>query len=109
MEELRFGEDGRLLNDNLDDYRFPAFGDMPTRLTATLLEARGEKEVHGIGETSLPTVLPAVANAIYDAVGIELTDAPFTGERVLAALDALARTGPVGLLVAAGGEVPASA
>jgi len=34
-------------------------------------------------------VAAAVTNAIYDAVGVRLTQAPMTPERVLAALDAL--------------------
>ncbi|MET7331200.1 xanthine dehydrogenase family protein molybdopterin-binding subunit [Nonomuraea sp. NPDC005650] len=88
FEELKY-DDGRLLNANLDDYRIPAFGDVPGELTATLLEAETDPEVHGIGETALPPVIPAIANAVRDAVGVELTDAPFTAERVLEALDRL--------------------
>jgi CO/xanthine dehydrogenase Mo-binding subunit len=90
FEELRY-DNGRLVNANLDDYRIPAFGDVPAALTATLLEAETGAEVHGIGETALPPVIPAVANAVRDALGIELTDAPFTAERVLDALEAAQR------------------
>jgi hypothetical protein len=43
----------------------------------------GAKEA---GEGSLAATIPAIANAIYDAVGIRLREAPFTPERVLAAL-----------------------
>jgi 4-hydroxybenzoyl-CoA reductase subunit alpha len=39
-------------------------------------------------EGSLAATIPAIANAIYDAVGIRLREAPFTPERVLAALRA---------------------
>ena len=86
FEELRY-DHGRLCNANLEDYRIPAFGDVPAQLTASLLEAAVDAEVHGIGETALPPVLPAIANAVRDAVGIDLTDAPFTAERVLDALE----------------------
>jgi hypothetical protein len=43
----------------------------------------GAKEA---SEGSLAATIPAIANAIYDAVGIRLREAPFTPERVLAAL-----------------------
>ena len=39
-------------------------------------------------EGSLAATIPAIANAIYDAVGVRLHEAPFTPERVLAALRA---------------------
>jgi len=45
----------------------------------------GAKEA---SEGSLAATIPAIANAIYDAVGIRLRESPFTPERVLAALRA---------------------
>ena len=39
-------------------------------------------------EGSLAATIPAIANAIYDAVGVRLRESPFTPERVLAALRA---------------------
>ncbi|HMK30035.1 MAG TPA: hypothetical protein VK473_10155, partial [Terriglobales bacterium] len=45
----------------------------------------GAKEA---GEGSLAATIPAISNAIYDAVGIRLREAPFSPERVLAALRA---------------------
>jgi len=45
----------------------------------------GAKEA---SEGSLAATIPAIANAIYDAVGVRLREAPFTPERVLAALRA---------------------
>ena len=39
-------------------------------------------------EGSLAATIPAIANAIYDAVGVRLHESPFTPERVLAALRA---------------------
>ena len=41
----------------------------------------------GVGEMGATPVAAAVANAIYDAVGVRLTQLPMTPERVLAALD----------------------
>jgi hypothetical protein len=43
----------------------------------------GAKEA---SEGSLAATIPAIANAIYDAVGVRMREAPFTPERVLAAL-----------------------
>jgi 4-hydroxybenzoyl-CoA reductase subunit alpha len=44
----------------------------------------GAKEA---GEGPLHSVIPAIANAVYDAVGIRLRHLPFTPGKVLAALD----------------------
>jgi CO/xanthine dehydrogenase Mo-binding subunit len=49
-------------------------------------------DVHGIGETSLPPVMPAVGNAVYHATGVRITDLPITPEKVLRGLRARART-----------------
>jgi hypothetical protein len=45
----------------------------------------GAKEA---GEGSLAATIPAISNAIYDAVGVRLRECPFTPERVLSALRA---------------------
>jgi CO/xanthine dehydrogenase Mo-binding subunit len=86
FEEIAY-EDGQVTNPNLSDYRIPSFGDMPEQLLVKVVERAGG-EVHGIGETALPPVMPAIANAIEDAVGIRVTDLPITPERVLRALEA---------------------
>jgi xanthine dehydrogenase molybdenum-binding subunit len=40
----------------------------------------------GIGEPALVPTAPAIANAIYDAVGVRIKDLPMTQEKVLRAL-----------------------
>jgi len=40
----------------------------------------------GIGEHSMVATVPAIANAIYDAVGIRLEGPPFTAEKVYLAM-----------------------
>jgi nicotinate dehydrogenase subunit B len=47
-----------------------------------------EMEAGGAGEASSVPVPAAIANAVFDAVGVRLREAPFTPERVLAALRA---------------------
>jgi hypothetical protein len=48
-------------------------------------------------EGSLAATIPAIANAIYDAVGVRLHESPFTPERVLAALRAKRQAKPINL------------
>jgi CO/xanthine dehydrogenase Mo-binding subunit len=81
---------GQVANANLSDYNIPAAGDVG-RLTHELIERDGA-EPHGLGETALPPVPPAIGNALH-ALGLQLTDLPMTAERVLAAVDARDRTG----------------
>ena len=86
FEEMVY-EDGHLQNGNLAEYMIPSFKDIPTDLSTFVLERPGSEEVHGIGETALPGVMPAIANAIYDAIGVRITDLPITPEKVLRALE----------------------
>jgi CO/xanthine dehydrogenase Mo-binding subunit len=78
-------DSGQILNANLSDYRIPSFLDLPRELESVLLESDGS-QVHGLGEMTLPPVAPAIANGIYDAVGLRLPDLPITPERVFRAL-----------------------
>ena len=51
-------------------------------------DAQGPYGAKEAGEGPLHSSIPAIANAIYDAVGVRLDELPFTPERVLAALEA---------------------
>lgn len=84
LEEVIF-DNGQIANPNLSDYNIPAFLDIPRDLNSVSLEG-GSGEFHGIGEMTLPPVAPAIANAIYDALGIRIYDLPITAEKVLRAL-----------------------
>ena len=84
MEEVVV-DHGQIVNPNLSDYLIPSFLDIPHELQTVSLESEGG-EIHGIGEMTLPPVAPAIANAIYDAVGIRIRDLPITAEKVLRAL-----------------------
>jgi CO/xanthine dehydrogenase Mo-binding subunit len=83
FEELVWDEGGALTNPNLSDYMIPSFLDVPRQFTQTVLETPDSIEVHGIGETSLPAIAPAVANAVSQALGVRVTSLPLTPERVL--------------------------
>lgn len=84
LEEVVFDE-GQIINPNLSDYMIPSLRDIPGQLQSLSLESP-HGEFHGIGEMTLPPVAPAIANAIFDAVGIRLRDLPLTAEKVLRAL-----------------------
>ena len=62
--------------------RISARVDIPVELKNVSLEAEGSS-FQGIGEMTLPPVAPAIANAIYDAVGARIRDLPLTAEKVL--------------------------
>jgi Aerobic-type carbon monoxide dehydrogenase, large subunit CoxL/CutL homologs len=85
FEEMVF-DNGQLQNANLGEYQIASIKDMPRRLDLTLLEYPERKEIHGLGETSLPSVMPAIANAVYNATGVRVTDLPVTPEKVLRGL-----------------------
>ncbi len=88
FEEMVFSERGRCVNANLLDYKIPAATDVPS-LEAVLVESyepSGPLGAKSIAEIGINGPLPAISNAIYHAVGVRLTQAPFTPERVLAAL-----------------------
>lgn len=82
FEELLY-DNGQLQNGNLGDYMVASMEDMPTELGFNILENPERGEIHGIGETSLPPVMPAIANAIYRATGVRVTDLPVTPEKLL--------------------------
>lgn len=84
LEEMVFDE-GQLTNPNLSDYMLPSLLDAPGELGSELLVS-DLGEFHGIGEMTLPPVAPAIANAVFDAVGVRIRDLPITAEKVLRAI-----------------------
>ena len=87
FEEMLF-DNGQLQNGNLADYMIASFDDMPKDLNIAVLEHLPANEIHGIGETSLPPVMPAIGNAIARATGVRIVDLPITPEKILRGLRA---------------------
>jgi CO/xanthine dehydrogenase Mo-binding subunit len=89
FEELRY-EGGNPVNATPLDYRVPLARDLPDHYESFILEHGGPGPfgAKGIGEAGMLGVASAIANAIHDAVGVRLTEIPFTPERVLAAIEA---------------------
>ena len=85
FEELIY-DNGQLQNGNLGDYMIASAEDMPAGLVVSLLENPVTREIHGIGETSLPPVMPAIGNAVFQATGVRILDLPITAEKVLRGL-----------------------
>ncbi len=88
MEAQVYREGGLLFAPNLLDYRIPTAAETP-RLHAGIVETLDPGGPYGAkeaGEGPLHPIIPAVANAIFDAVGARLRRIPFTPERVLAAI-----------------------
>ena len=80
---------------SFSDYLMPGPADVPEQ-TSVLLERpadTGPFGAKGIGEMTANAPIPAIANAVYDAIGVRLTVMPFTPESVLRGLDALREPG----------------
>ena len=81
-------ENGTTLTDSFTAYRLPSFLDVP-EIEGIMIEEPDPVGPYGaksIGESSSVAVAPAIANAIYHAVGIQIRDLPITAEKVFKAL-----------------------
>jgi 4-hydroxybenzoyl-CoA reductase subunit alpha len=95
MEDQLYGDgvrDGMLMGPSLLDYRIPTSLDTPA-IEALVVERPDPNGPYGAkeaGEGPLHSTIPAVANAVYDAVGVRMTELPFTPAKLLKALKAQA-------------------
>ena len=89
-EEYYMGEDGRMMNSSLLDYRMPTSLDLPM-IDTVIVEVPNPNHpygVRGVGEVSIVPPMAAIANAIYDAVGVRMTELPMNPAAVRKALAA---------------------
>ncbi len=87
MEDYRL-EQGRTTTPGFAKYILPTSLDVP-HVTSVIVEDPdpiGPLGVKGIGEPAMVPTIPAIMNAIYDAVGVRITSLPATPEKVLEAL-----------------------
>jgi len=82
-------EQGRPLNASLVDYRIATSVDAPGRILTHIVEVSqddGPWGARGIGEHPMIPTAPAIANALYDALGVRFNDMPLTAEKIFLAL-----------------------
>ena len=92
-EAIKFDEQGRVRNPGFVDYKVMSPMDMP-QMTTILVEDTEESGPFGAksaGEVPINGMAPAVANAVYDALGVRIRSLPITPEKILAALGTLKR------------------
>jgi len=89
LEEIMM-EEGRTLNPSWLDYRMPSIRDMAqSEHLDVITEAYRIGKPYRtkeVGEGYVSAILAAIANAIYDAVGVRLFSTPFTPEKILRGL-----------------------
>lgn len=93
MENLQFDPDsGACLSGDFLDYKIPTAVEMPRDIQSIFIESNEPSGPFGAKSLSEPCITvpaPAIANAIYNAVGVRIRDLPLTPEKVLAALGKL--------------------
>ena len=80
--------EGQVFNADLLTYRLPIAAGVPEMVSGMIEsdEPHGPFGAKEVGEGAVSGVMAAVANAVYDAVGVRITSLPITPARVLAAL-----------------------
>lgn len=90
-EDVLVDHKGRVVNPNLVDYKMFTTMDIPDRIEAYFTETEdcdGPFGAKGLGEGPVAPGAPAVANAVFDAIGVRIDTAPLTPDKILAALKA---------------------
>jgi 4-hydroxybenzoyl-CoA reductase subunit alpha len=93
MQEEMVWKDGLLMNPGLLEYKSPSSVESPEVVSYIVesVDPEGPFGAKEASEGSLAACIPAISNAIYDAIGVRLREAPFTPDRVLAAIKAHAK------------------
>jgi CO/xanthine dehydrogenase Mo-binding subunit len=86
-EEMQ-SEAGNITTLNLGEYKLPNIKDIPALRTVLVQESSGPAPFEGkeIGESPIAPIAAAIANAVYDAVGVRIFDLPITAEKLHCAL-----------------------
>ena len=88
MEDMQADSTGAIINSELSTYIIPTADDQP-EIVPLIIEdpyPDGPFGAKGFGEQPLMGVAPAVANAVYDAVGVRIKELPLTPEKIWLAL-----------------------
>jgi CO/xanthine dehydrogenase Mo-binding subunit len=87
-EELKFDDEGQIVNSNLHDYKIQTCMDVPP-IEAIIVEVPhplGPYGAKGLGEAPVGPMAPAVAHAVANAAGLWINKLPITPERILETL-----------------------
>ena len=90
-EDLIFDESGTVLNPSMADYQVPTAPQVPLIedkiMAIESLDPTYPLQHKGIGESGITPAAAAIANAVFDAIGVPITTLPITPEKVLAAIE----------------------
>ncbi len=83
-EEVKFDGKGRVINSDLAEYKIPTSLDMPPvePIIVESNEPNGPFGAKEVGEGAIMPTIPAILNAVYDAIGVRIRELPLTPERV---------------------------
>ncbi|WJQ09318.1 xanthine dehydrogenase subunit D [Geobacillus stearothermophilus] len=83
-------EKGKYVTENFDSYLIPTINDIPHSMDITAIEELYEGDPYGprgVGEIGTVAVAPAIAKAIYDAIGLWVTKLPVSREEIVKAVN----------------------
>ncbi len=85
MSEHLAVEEGRVMTTSFGDYKIPTVRDIPVMTTSRVPanEGPGPFGAKAVAECGIGLVAPAIANAVYDATGVRITELPVTAEKIL--------------------------
>jgi xanthine dehydrogenase molybdenum-binding subunit len=93
MENLQFDQEtGACLSADFLDYKIPTAMEMPSKIESIFIDSNEPSGPYGaksMSEMCLIVPAAAIANAVYNAIGVRITDLPITPEKVLRALGKL--------------------
>jgi len=93
MENMLFDpRTGACLTSDFLDYKMPTAVEMPRQIESIFIESgepTGPFGAKSLAEACLIVPAPAIANAIYNAIGVRIRSLPITPEKILAALGKL--------------------
>jgi len=87
-EEFIFNERGKMLNSSFGRYKIYSAPDIPEIKSVIVpsYEPTGPYGAKPVGEPVMDGCLPVISNAIKNAIGVRLTEAPFSLEKIIRAL-----------------------
>lgn len=84
-ESIKFDDSGYMLNPNLIDYKVIRSNEVPEEIVGVVVETPqrdAPRGARGLGENVMIGVGPAIANAIKNAIGVDVRKYPITAERL---------------------------